>query len=163
MAYPAQLGSMCAGRAAASIHLRRALGLKRGLPFALLAGRQSPAIPALVKYHVAKVQEYGWGGFFPSLIVLSLASLRAPAHFASASYGVPGRQVSAVVIIPGWNTLSYRQANANLQRPGLCIACDRRTWPPPPSEGLATNWRVKQIPSGHAWRMSCFDFPTVNR
>ncbi|CAE7209108.1 uhpC [Symbiodinium sp. CCMP2456] len=56
LAYPAQLGSMCAG-----------------LPFALL------------------VQEYGWGGFFPSLIILSM--------------------VSAVVIIPGWNTPSYRQAH----------------------------------------------------
>eukprot|EP00439_Symbiodinium_sp_Y106_P085378 s340_g28.t1 len=56
LAYPAQLGSMCAG-----------------LPFALL------------------VQEYGWAGFFPSLIILSM--------------------VSAVVIIPGWNTPSYRQAH----------------------------------------------------
>lgn len=57
LAYPAQLGSMCAG-----------------LPFALL------------------VQELGWSGFFPSLVVLSL--------------------VSAVVVLPGWNTPSYLQARA---------------------------------------------------
>lgn len=55
LAYPAQLGSMCAG-----------------LPFALL------------------VQELGWKGFFPSLVILSL--------------------VSAAVAVPGWNTPSYRQA-----------------------------------------------------
>jgi len=55
LAYPAQLGSMCAG-----------------LPFALL------------------VQEFGWSGFFPALVVLSIAS--------------------AVVVIPGWNTPSYLQA-----------------------------------------------------
>mmetsp|Transcript_16570 Transcript_16570/g.32373 ORF Transcript_16570/g.32373 Transcript_16570/m.32373 type:complete len:233 (-) Transcript_16570:66-764(-) len=44
-----------------------------GLPFALL------------------VQEYGWSGFFPALVVLTL--------------------VSAVVAIPGWRTPSYAQAN----------------------------------------------------
>ena len=55
LAYPAQLGSMCAG-----------------LPFALL------------------VQNYGWGGFFPSLIGLSL--------------------ISAAVITPALNTPSYWQA-----------------------------------------------------
>ena len=55
LAYPAQLGSMCAG-----------------LPFALL------------------VQNYGWGGFFPSLIGLSL--------------------ISAAVITPTLNTPSYWQA-----------------------------------------------------
>ncbi|CAE8611657.1 unnamed protein product [Polarella glacialis] len=54
LAYPANLGSMCAG-----------------LPFALL------------------VQTYGWKGFFPSLVLLSL--------------------VSAVVVLPGWNTPSYLQ------------------------------------------------------
>lgn len=43
-----------------------------GLPFALL------------------VQEYGWGGFFPSLVVLSV--------------------VSAIVVLPGWKTPSYLQA-----------------------------------------------------
>lgn len=55
LAYPAQLGSICAG-----------------LPFALL------------------VQNYGWGGFFPSLIGLSL--------------------ISASVILPTLNTPSYHQA-----------------------------------------------------
>lgn len=54
LAYPAQLGSMCAG-----------------LPFAIL------------------VQEYGWSGFFPSLVLLSLAS--------------------ALVVLPGWNEPSYIQ------------------------------------------------------
>eukprot|EP00933_Yihiella_yeosuensis_P072367 TRINITY_DN8074_c0_g1_i1.p1 TRINITY_DN8074_c0_g1~~TRINITY_DN8074_c0_g1_i1.p1 ORF type:complete len:589 (+),score=89.85 TRINITY_DN8074_c0_g1_i1:77-1768(+) len=43
-----------------------------GLPFALV------------------VQEYGWGGFFPTLVALSL--------------------VSAAVVLPGWNTPSYIQA-----------------------------------------------------
>lgn len=60
LAYPAQLGSMCAG-----------------LPFAYL------------------VQEYGWSGFFPSLIVLSVAS--------------------AIVVIPGWNEPSYIQARRRLR------------------------------------------------
>ena len=55
LAYPAQLGSICAG-----------------LPFALL------------------VQNYGWGGFFPTLIGLSL--------------------ISATVITPTLNTPSYWQA-----------------------------------------------------
>merc|ERR1740120_442587 len=45
-----------------------------GLPFALL------------------VQEYGWSGFFPSLVVLSM--------------------ISAVVILPGWNEPSYLQVQA---------------------------------------------------
>jgi len=61
LAYPAQLGSMCAG-----------------LPFALL------------------VQEVGWSGFFPSLVILSL--------------------VSAVVVLPGWNTPSYLQVRARRAR-----------------------------------------------
>jgi OPA family sugar phosphate sensor protein UhpC-like MFS transporter len=60
LAYPAQLGSMCAG-----------------LPFALL------------------VQEYGWKGFFPSLVFLSV--------------------LSAVVILPGWNEPSYLQVQAKRQ------------------------------------------------
>lgn len=55
LAYPAQLGSMCAG-----------------LPFVLL------------------VQHYGWKGFFPSLVVLSL--------------------ISALVVLPGWSAPSYLQA-----------------------------------------------------
>jgi len=45
-----------------------------GLPFALL------------------VQEFGWKGFFPSLVVLSI--------------------LSAVVIIPGWREPSYLQVQA---------------------------------------------------
>lgn len=67
LAYPAQLGSMCAG-----------------LPFAYL------------------VQEYGWAGFFPSLVALSLAS--------------------ALVVLPGWNEPSYIQAARRRRTKGLAAS-----------------------------------------
>ncbi|CAE7267817.1 uhpC, partial [Symbiodinium pilosum] len=102
LAYPAQLGSMCAG-----------------LPFALL------------------VQEYGWGGFFPSLILLSL--------------------VSATVIIPGWNTPSYRQdlslpVAVKMLKPFECWVTGCQGWAANPREMQLRNQPDRP---GNGWLVGC--------